>query len=105
MQDQDESVRHLVELGYVDPDEIAARDAARRRHLQTQFQQASELHRQGRGQEAVALLETIAADDPDWSPPHQLLAEVYYRAGRTGARRRLSSIGLSITEWIIRAWR
>jgi hypothetical protein len=29
--DDDHSVRHLIELGYIDPDEIVARGAAARR--------------------------------------------------------------------------
>jgi predicted Zn-dependent protease len=72
----------LVELGYVDPDESAARDAEQRRVLQSQFQQAIELHRQGNASQAAVVLERIAADAPDWSPPHQLLAEIHYKAGR-----------------------
>ena len=27
------------------------------------------------------MLETLAVDDPDWVAPHQLLADIYYRAG------------------------
>lgn len=81
MQDQQESVHHLVELGYVDPDEIAAREAERRRVLQSQFQQAIELYRQGNGSQAAKTLARIAADAPDWSPPHQLLADMHYKAG------------------------
>jgi tetratricopeptide (TPR) repeat protein len=87
MNDVDESVRHLVELGYVDPDEVAARDAQRHRHLQAQLQQASELRRQGRGQQAATLLETMTGDERDWSPPHQLLAEIHYSAGRVSQAR------------------
>jgi tetratricopeptide (TPR) repeat protein len=82
MHDQQESVRHLVELGYVDPDESAARDAEQRRGLQSQLQQAIELHRQGDGGQAAVVLERIVADASDWSPPHQLLAEIHYKAGR-----------------------
>jgi tetratricopeptide (TPR) repeat protein len=75
-------VQHLVELGYVDPDDIASSDAARRRQLKEQLNQAIELNRQGRGQQAAALLLELAAADPEWIPPHQLLAEIYYRSGQ-----------------------
>jgi tetratricopeptide (TPR) repeat protein len=78
----DESVRHLIELGYVDPVETAARDIARHRELQAEFRQAVEINRQGRGQEAAALLQTLAERDPEWAAPHQLLAESHYSAGQ-----------------------
>ena len=80
--DEDQSVRHLVELGYVDPQEVAAAEAKRRQQLQEQLKQAIELNRQGRGQQAAALLLELAAADPEWIPPHQLLAEIYYRCGQ-----------------------
>jgi tetratricopeptide (TPR) repeat protein len=80
--DEDASVRHLVELGYVDPTQIAAREAARRRELQAQLRDAIEMNRQGRGQEAAALLQKLAGDDPDWIAPHRLLAEICYSAGQ-----------------------
>jgi tetratricopeptide (TPR) repeat protein len=82
MEDQGESVRHLVELGYVDPDEVAARDATRSQELETRLSQAVELYRQGRGEEAVPLLQAVGSDDPDWISPRQLLAEIHYRSGR-----------------------
>jgi len=75
-------VQHLVELGYVDPDDVASSDAVRRQQLKEQLSQAVELNRQGRGQEAAALLLELAAADPEWIPPHQLLAEIYYRSGQ-----------------------
>jgi predicted Zn-dependent protease len=78
---ENESVRHLVELGYVDPDELASREAARRRQLQEQFRQAVELNRQRRGDEAATLLEKLTDDDPDWAAPRQLLAEIHYGRG------------------------
>jgi tetratricopeptide (TPR) repeat protein len=80
--DEGTSVCHLVELGYVDPAETAAQDAGRRRELHDQLTQAIELNRQGRGQEAAALLVKLAGDDPEWIQPHLLLAEIYYSAGQ-----------------------
>jgi tetratricopeptide (TPR) repeat protein len=82
---QDAPVQHLVDLGYVDPLETAARAEARRQELTARLKQATELKRQGRGQEAAALLVELASDDPDWTAPHQLLAEIYYSAGDLSA--------------------
>ena len=79
---EDESVRHLVDLGYVDPEDVAAHAAELRHQSQAELKRAMELNSQGRGQEAAALLEIISGDDPDWVPPHQRLAEIYYSAGR-----------------------
>jgi predicted Zn-dependent protease len=81
-QDDESSVRHLVELGYVDPEEAAASEAARRRRQQAELKAAAELVGSGKLEEAAALLESLCADDANWIAPRQLLAEVYYRAGR-----------------------
>jgi tetratricopeptide (TPR) repeat protein len=80
--EDDESIRHLVELGYVDPAEVAARTAASRRRNQDGLQQAIDLDRQSRRPEAVAVLERLACEDAEWIAPHQLLAELYYQTGR-----------------------
>jgi tetratricopeptide (TPR) repeat protein len=92
-QDQDvddESVRHLVELGYIDPHEASARQAARRRQLQAELDRARDLRAQGQVAQAVALLDELAAEDPDWAAPHERLAEVHYGAGRwSGAQAAL----------------
>jgi tetratricopeptide (TPR) repeat protein len=82
MHDEDESVRHLVALGYVDPIEVEAREAARRRELEVRLRQAIEPRRQGRDDQAAVALEKLAVDDPDWVSPRQQLAEIYYSAGR-----------------------
>jgi tetratricopeptide (TPR) repeat protein len=82
MCDERESVRHLVELGYVDPDEASAREAARRRELEARLRDAVELSRQSRESEALALLEELALDDPEWIAPRQQLLEIHYSAGR-----------------------
>jgi predicted Zn-dependent protease len=78
----DASVRHLIDLGYVDPDIVAAREAAARRELEAEFQQAAKRYEQGEVEEAARLFEKLSADDPDWIAPRQLLAEIYYRMGR-----------------------
>ncbi|MEX2310519.1 MAG: tetratricopeptide repeat protein [Pirellulales bacterium] len=81
-QNDDEAFRHLVELGYVDPQDVAARDAAVRSQLESELHEATKLHERGRIDEAVALLESLVIDDPEWIRPHQLLVEIHYRAGR-----------------------
>ncbi len=81
---QDESTRHLVELGYVDPQEVAAEAVLRRQRGQAQLQDAVDLHRQGATQQAIELLEQLSVDDPDWRSPHHLLADIYYQSGRSG---------------------
>jgi tetratricopeptide (TPR) repeat protein len=77
----DESVRHLIELGYSDPDDAAAEKAERRRRLQAELDRALQMNAQGQRPQAVALLENVARDDPDWPTPRQRLAEIYYNAG------------------------
>jgi Flp pilus assembly protein TadD len=69
-------------LGYVDPDAVAAREAAVRRLLEAEFQDAVNRYNRGDIEEAGQLFEKLAVDDPDWTAPRQLLAEIYYRAGR-----------------------
>ncbi len=80
--DEHESVRHLIELGYVDPAEVALREAALRSQLEAELQQAIKATEQGRIAEAVASLERLKVDDPTWIAPHPLLAEIHYRSGR-----------------------
>jgi tetratricopeptide (TPR) repeat protein len=82
--DEHEAVRHLIELGYVDPREVMLREAAVRRQLEAELQAAMTATKQGRLAKAVALLERLKVDDPNWIAPHQLLAEIYYRSGRFG---------------------
>jgi tetratricopeptide (TPR) repeat protein len=50
--------------------------------LQADFDHALELNSQGQRSQAVALLERITDDDPEWAPPRQRLAEIYYNAGQ-----------------------
>jgi tetratricopeptide (TPR) repeat protein len=80
--DDESSVYHLVELGYVDPDETAAREASRRRQQHSEFKNAAELSAGIKLDEAAQILEALCADDPNWIAPRQLLAEVRFRAGQ-----------------------
>jgi predicted Zn-dependent protease len=81
-QDDESPVQHLVELGYVDPDEVAARDASRRREQHAGFKKAAELASENKLDEAAQGLEALCTTDSSWVAPRQLLAEVYYRAAR-----------------------
>jgi tetratricopeptide (TPR) repeat protein len=81
-QDYESSVRHLVELGYVDPEDSAARVFARGRLQQVDLKTAADLAARGNFDEAAKILQSLCANDPSWVSPRQLLAEVYFRAGR-----------------------
>ncbi len=81
-QHNESSIDHLVELGYVDPDEAAAREASRRREQHAEFKKAADYLALNKLAEAAQLLESLCASDPSWVAPRQLLAEVYYRAAQ-----------------------
>ena len=81
-QDDESSVRHLVEIGYVDPDDVATREASRLQQQQAEFKAAAEFAVDGKLDEAAPLLQSLCADDPNWIAPRQLLAEVHFRLGR-----------------------
>jgi tetratricopeptide (TPR) repeat protein len=87
LQDDDESVRHLLELGYVDPDVVRARDAGLRQQLDADLQKARLQYKQGDLTESERLLAQLARDDAEWAAPHQLLAQIYYQSGRTNDAR------------------
>jgi tetratricopeptide (TPR) repeat protein len=77
----DDSVRHLIELGYVDPDVTAAREVVVRRELEAEFQLTLKQYERGELAEAARQFEKLAIDDRNWVAPRQLLAETYYRIG------------------------
>lgn len=85
--ENDATVRHLVELGYVDPQVIAAREAALRHHFQSELTAAKNLYEQGRHDEAIDILERLCRDDSDWIAPRQVLAEIHFRIGRFAEAR------------------
>jgi tetratricopeptide (TPR) repeat protein len=78
----DESVRHLVALGYVDPELMSLRERSLRQQLEAEFQQALKLYQSDDLRAAIEQFERLAAEDPDWVAPRQVLVESYYRAGR-----------------------
>ncbi len=79
--DEAASIRHLLALGYVDPDIALAREAALRSQLEAEFQQAVSRYRAGEFQDAKRRFEQLTNDDPNWVAPRQLLAEIHYRTG------------------------
>lgn len=83
LQDDDESVRHLAELGYLDPEVDRARYASLRQQLDADLQKARSTYKQGDLDQAEHLLLQLVRDDLDWASPHQLLAQIYYQSGRT----------------------
>ena len=85
-----ESVRHLIELGYEDPFDIAQRKAADDHRRDARRAEAETLLASGRIDEAVARLEQLGSEFSDWPAPHFLLARVYAQRKRyTHARQHL----------------
>jgi tetratricopeptide (TPR) repeat protein len=76
------AVSHLLELGYVDPDEIAAKEVANRCQQETELNRALSLLDGGFAPQAVSQLKLIAEHNPDWLQPHELLAKAYYQANQ-----------------------
>jgi tetratricopeptide (TPR) repeat protein len=79
------SVAHLVELGYEDPVETAARLAVVEQARQATLKAAEELLKKGDLEAAIDSLEAIVDAASEWTAPHHLLARAYYRAARWDA--------------------
>lgn len=75
-------VQHLIELGYEDPRDVAERRLARERERDGQRRAALALFERGQTAEGIAALERLAAAEPDWPAPRQLLARACLAAGR-----------------------
>jgi tetratricopeptide (TPR) repeat protein len=78
--DLDPSVEHLVELGYVDPHDLAAREAAEQCRRITELNRALSLIDADLFAQAIACLEQLAKEHPDWINSRAVLAEAYHRA-------------------------
>jgi tetratricopeptide (TPR) repeat protein len=72
----------LADLGYVDPLETAAREAAARRNLQAQLAEGEHLFKRGELQAAIDLLESLMRTAADWQAPRCLLARAYFALER-----------------------
>jgi tetratricopeptide (TPR) repeat protein len=79
------AVRHLVELGYEDPLDVAMRRAVEERGRQTELARAQDHLDAGQLDDAIAICHRLALAAPEWMPPHRLLAQAHYRAGRHAA--------------------
>jgi tetratricopeptide (TPR) repeat protein len=76
------SVRHLADLGYVDPLETAARRADVLRAQQSQLDEAVRLLQRGDLLTAIELVEALIRTADDWHAPRRLLAQAYFAAER-----------------------
>jgi tetratricopeptide (TPR) repeat protein len=73
------AVRHLVELGYVDPKDTTARELADCCRRETELNRVVSLLESGRTQLAITKLKQLAEQNPDWLQPHEMLAKAYYQ--------------------------
>jgi tetratricopeptide (TPR) repeat protein len=81
----DESVRHLVELGYVDPLVVAAQRRRDAESLESSLKQSRGRLEAGKLAAAIKLLKQLAVQAPEALGPHRLLARAYFRAGELDA--------------------
>ncbi|GAG76994.1 unnamed protein product, partial [marine sediment metagenome] len=84
---QEQSVHHLLELDYVDPEGLAAKESADHCRRETEFNRAISLLDAGLAPQAILALEHLAEEHPDWIRPHEQLAEAYYRANKLQTAR------------------
>jgi tetratricopeptide (TPR) repeat protein len=93
------TVRHLIELGYQDPNDVARRQLNVHRQQRAQLAQAQEQLNSGRLTEAIEALDALTRAAPEWAPPRRLLAVVCYRAGQlTSALAHLDWLELHAIE-------
>jgi tetratricopeptide (TPR) repeat protein len=83
------SGRHLLELGYADPLETAARESMRKRAQESELNRAGELLSAGDVGSAIELLERAVAGDDAWTAGRHWLARAYFRAGRLNETQKL----------------
>jgi Flp pilus assembly protein TadD len=76
------AVRHLIELGYEDPEDAVRRERSIELQLRAELAEAEARVAAGRFPEAIASLEGLARAAPEWAPARRLLAVACYRAGR-----------------------
>jgi Flp pilus assembly protein TadD len=76
------TVRHLIDLGYQEPNDVARRQLSERRQLRAQLEQSQEQLNSGQFTEAIDALHALTRTAPEWAPPRRLLAVACYRAGQ-----------------------
>ena len=85
-----EAVRHLIALGYVDPQDDDAQDAIDRTLAENRFNLARSLLDARQPDRAIALLEALVRDRPGHPGYNAALFEAYYLAGRNAEGRRIA---------------
>jgi predicted AlkP superfamily phosphohydrolase/phosphomutase/tetratricopeptide (TPR) repeat protein len=85
-----EVVRHLIELGYVEPPDADARRVVELTVAANRFNLARSLMDAGQPTRAIPLLEELAATEPGRAEYGQALFEAYYSLGRTADCRRIA---------------
>lgn len=84
----DPSVEHLVQLGYIDPREIAEQERLRSCKWTVRFQQAISELDAGMLDHAIAKLELLVDEQSESHSARAMLAEALFRAGRRSDARR-----------------
>ena len=85
-----EAVRHLVDLGYVDPEDDGARREVRRVVDENDFNLARALIDARQPTRAIELLEALVDRRPDHVAAAHALFEAWYMTGRTADCRRMA---------------
>jgi tetratricopeptide (TPR) repeat protein len=84
----DKEYEYLVELGYTDPIDVAASEAAFQCQRTTTLNRAISLIDAGLLDQATAVLEELTRRNPDWYHSRSLLAESYLRGRQCFAARK-----------------
>lgn len=85
-----DAVRHLIDLGYADPNDEATRRAVDRTVDDNRFNLARSLLDADQVDRAIAVLETLVRDRSDHMAYGRALFEAYYLAGRNAECRRMA---------------
>lgn len=85
-----ESVRYLLDLGYEDPKDVAARAHEAQAQLDDARRQVEQLLSSGQFDAAIDALASLERAAPNWHAPHWLSAHAFYASSRfTEARSHL----------------
>jgi predicted AlkP superfamily phosphohydrolase/phosphomutase/tetratricopeptide (TPR) repeat protein len=85
-----EAVRHLIELGYIEPPDEDVRESIERTLADNRFNLARSLLDAGQPARAIDLLEALVRDRPAHTGYNAALFEAYYSAGRNAEGRRIA---------------
>lgn len=80
--DRNRETQHLTDLGYVDPIDLAASEAAHHCERTTILNRAISLMDAGLFDQAAVIFGDLVKEYQDWPDCRSLLAETFYRAGR-----------------------